>query len=235
MGKKTGTLLLVLLLIGACCLSMAPAVAGMLPDTGQTKCYNNSGEIVCPAPGVAFSGQDANYTINTPSYNKLDASGNALPDSAASWATVRDNVTGLIWENKTSDGSIHDGSKTFTWCDRNPATNGGNQGTCGTGTGDGATDTEAFIKALNDARFGGFPDWRLPTAKELTTMLDLGRINPAVNTAWFPNTASFYYWTSTNFAEYNGGAWSVFTTVGGLYFGNKAAAAYAVRAVRGGQ
>ncbi|HRR42631.1 MAG TPA: DUF1566 domain-containing protein [Syntrophales bacterium] len=143
------------------------AFAWPIPDTGQTKCYNNTEEIPCPAPGEAFYGQDGNYTINPPSYTKLDATGKALPDDAPSWVMVRDNVTGLIWENKTNDGTIHDGSKTFTWCDRNPATNGGDPGTCGTGTGDYATDTEAFIKALNDAKFGGFSDWRMPTVKEL--------------------------------------------------------------------
>jgi hypothetical protein len=173
------------------------AAAGPLPDTGQTKCYNASGEIPCPSPGEALFGQDGNYTINPPSYTKLDAAGNALPDDTASWAMVRDNVTGLIWENKTNDGSIHDGSKTFTWCDRNPATNGGNAGTCGTGTGAAATDTQAFLPALNSARFGGFPDWRLPTRLELSTIVDRSRAQPAVDGSWFPNTVSSHYWSST--------------------------------------
>ena len=42
-----------------------PDVGGV-PDTGQTKCYNNSGEMVCPQPGEAFHGQDAAYLINPP-------------------------------------------------------------------------------------------------------------------------------------------------------------------------
>ncbi len=72
------------------------ALAGWpIPDSGQTKCYNDTAEIPCPAPGEDFYGQDANYTINPFSYTKLDASGNALPDSATSWVMVRDNVTGL--------------------------------------------------------------------------------------------------------------------------------------------
>ena len=57
---------------------------------------------------------------------------------------VRDNVTGLFWEVKTDDGSIHDKDNTYTWYDSNPATNGGNAGTAGEGT-----DTEDFIEALN--------------------------------------------------------------------------------------
>ncbi len=53
-----------------------------------------------PLPGQALYGQDANYSINPMSYTKLDGSGNNLLDSATSWAMVRDNVTGLIWEVK---------------------------------------------------------------------------------------------------------------------------------------
>jgi len=30
---------------------------------------------------------------------------------------VRDNVTGLIWENKTDDGTIHDKNNQYTWYD----------------------------------------------------------------------------------------------------------------------
>ncbi|MBF0201707.1 MAG: hypothetical protein HQK66_10430 [Desulfamplus sp.] len=53
-------------------------------------------------------GQDGNYIINPRSYTKLDDQGNDLPITATSWTMVRDNVTGLIWEVKTRDGSIHD-------------------------------------------------------------------------------------------------------------------------------
>jgi hypothetical protein len=48
----------------------------------------------------------------------------------------------LTWENKTDDGSIHDGADKYTWYDHNPDTNGGYAGTPGNGT-----DTEDFITA----------------------------------------------------------------------------------------
>ncbi len=44
-----------------------------VPDTGQTKCYDNTTEIICPQPGQPFYGQDASYSINTPAYTKLAA------------------------------------------------------------------------------------------------------------------------------------------------------------------
>ncbi len=64
-------------------------------DTGQGKCYSDSVEITCSQ--TSFSGQDAQYTGNQPSYtNNGDG-------------TVTDNVTGLIWQKSpdtNGDGNI---------------------------------------------------------------------------------------------------------------------------------
>lgn len=109
--------------------AVAPVFAVSVPDTGVTACYDDVGNVIsCPSPGQPFYGQDGNYSINPPSYTKLDSNGNTLPVSAASWAMVRDNVTGLIWEKKTDDGSVHDKDNTYTWYDPDPATNGGGSG-----------------------------------------------------------------------------------------------------------
>lgn len=75
--------LLVLLLL------VADIRAGAVPDTGQTKFYDNSEEIEKPVTGAAFYGQDAHY-LRDRSYSKLDASGNALSDAAEVWSMVRD-------------------------------------------------------------------------------------------------------------------------------------------------
>jgi hypothetical protein len=165
------------------------------------------------------------------SYTKLDGSGNALSGSATSWVMVKDNVTGLIWENKTNDGTIHDKNKTFTWYDSNSATNGGYAGTPGDGT-----DTEDFIRALNSAHFGGYSDWRLPTINELDSIVncDIPYPGPTINAAYFPNTVSSLYWASTTGAYSTSDAW-------GVNFGNgndsmpSKSYSYYVRAVRGGQ
>jgi len=215
------------------------AWAAPVPDTGQTKCYNATVEIPCPSSGQPFYGQDANYTINPPSYTKLDGSGNALPDSATSWTMVKDNVTGLIWEMKTNKDGVknytdpHDADNTYTWYDSNPATNGGNVGTPGDGT-----DTEDFIKALNDANYGGFSDWRMSTIDELSSLINYSipsYSGSAINTGYFPNTVSGFYCSSTTYASDTNLAW-------GLYFGygfdgtcGKGSYGYYVRAVRGGQ
>jgi len=179
-----------------------------VPETGQTKCYDAvSAEIACPLPGQEFYGQDANYRIYPLSYTKLDSSGAALPDSATSWVMVKDNVTGLIWEVKTDDGTIHDKDNTYTWYDSNPATNGGYPGTHSEGA-----DTEYFIKALNDADFGGYTDWRLPTIKEMAYIVNYGipYPGPSIDTGYFPNIQNdSWYWSSTTNAYYTDSAWGL--------------------------
>jgi len=186
----------------------AGAAFSIWPDTGQTKCYDDNGsEITCPAPGQPFYGQDAQYQGPKRSYTKLGANGVELPDSATpadGWIMTRDNVTGLIWEIKTNkDGTKdyanpHDADNYYTWCDHNSNTNGGNEGTCGDGN-----DTEDFINALNSAHFGGFSDWRLPTVKELSTLVNsnIPYPGPTIDTAYFPNTVSSGYWSSATGAD----------------------------------
>ncbi len=148
--------------------------AWSVPETGQVLCYDNASVITCPPPGEPFYGQDANYSIGSRAFTKLDASGNDLPDGAPSWAMVRDNVLGLIWECKTDDGTIHDKDNQY-----------------------GPEDAQSVhISALNSAVFGGFDDWRLPTIKELSYIVDRGRIEPAVDPFYFPYI-TLYYWTST--------------------------------------
>jgi hypothetical protein len=223
-------------------LLISPAInvqAWPWPDTGQTKCYNDTVEIACPAPGQPFYGQDAQCQGPTRSYTKLGQNGVALSDSATQsngWVMTRDNVTGLIWENKTSDGSIHDKDKAFTWCDKHSATNGGYQGFCGTGTGDAATDTEAFIQALNYAHYGGFSDWRMPTIKELSSLVNSAfpYPGPTIDTTWFPNTVSNFYSSSTTSADVPRDAWIVVFYSGVVLENTKNSYDY-VRAVRAEQ
>jgi hypothetical protein len=211
--------------IGSMILLLAVNVwAAPVPDTGVTKCYNATVEITCPSPGQPFYGQDANYTINPMSYTMLNG-------------MVKDNVTGLIWESKTNKddkknyNDPHDADNTYTWYDSNPATNGGFAGTPGDGT-----DTEDFINALNSAHFGGYSDWRLPTIKELDSIvnLDIPYPGPTINTTYFPNTVSSFYWSSTTSAYNTYVAWGVYFGYGGDLVDGKNCYGY-VRSVRGGQ
>ncbi|MHB8808874.1 MAG: Lcl C-terminal domain-containing protein, partial [Desulfobulbaceae bacterium] len=151
---------------------------------------------------------------------------------------VRDNVTGLIWEAKQNKNSVqnfanpHDADNTYTWCDTNTDTNGGDPGTCGT------NDTMDFLAALNGgAGFAGHTDWRIPTINELKTLIDRSRNSPASNATYFSDTAYPYYWSSTTNAASPAYAWYTGFT-DGLSQGadiNGKSAIFLVRAVRGGQ
>ena len=190
------------------------AFAGPLPDTGQTECYNDVGDIIpCPEPGEAFYGQDGNYLINPPSYTKLDASGNDLPDTATSWAMVRDNVTKLIWEVKTEDGSIHDKDDVYIWQDAQ----------------------DVFIEQVNVEKFGGHSDWRLPNQRELGSIVDYTVLMPAINALYFPNTVSSHYWSATTYVSSTSYAWGVSFYVGEKHSLINKSDGHYVRAVRSGQ
>ena len=195
-----------------------------LPDTGQTRCYDYTQEIICPNPGEGFYGQDAQYITKPQSYTKLDENGNVLPESAPFWVIVRDNVTGLIWEVKNyHDNTIdysnpHDADNIYYWSD-----------SIGDGTG-----TEDLINLLNTEQFGGYSDWRLPTVKELTSIVNRDSFYPSINITSFPNTVPSYYWSSTTVAEFPGAAWVVKFKYGQAISNAKYTINY-VRAVRGEQ
>ena len=120
------------------------------------------------------------------------------------------------WVQNYSDP--HDADNTYTWYDSNPATNGGYAGTPGDGT-----DTEDFIRALNSAHFGGYSDWRLPTINELDSIVncDIPSPGPTINAAYFPNTVSSFYWSSTTHAGYTSTAWGVYFGYGNDYYDYK--------------
>ena len=189
-------------------------LATPIPDTGQIKCYDDVGNEItpCPQPGEPFYGQDGNYSINPQWYTKLDANGNELLETATEWAMVRDNVTGLIWENKTDDGTIHDKDNYYDWYDAQ----------------------DVFIATLNSQNFGGYSDWRLPTVKELSFLIDRNRYIPSINTTYFSDTVSSYYWSSTTNAHILLLAWIVGFYGGSMYSGSDDYHGY-VRAVRAGQ
>jgi hypothetical protein len=196
------------------------ATAGPVPDTGQTTSYTDT------------FGEDHDYTINPPSYTKLGQNGVVLPNTATyadGWLMTRDNVTGLIWEMKTDDGSIHDKDNGYFWYDPNPGTNGGDPGKPGDGT-----DTKDFIDALNTSGFGGFENWRMPSRKELRSIVHCGTYDPSIDGVYFPNTVAGFYWSSTTSALYSYYAWSI------LFYNSRDDYCYKsygcyVRAVRGGQ
>ncbi|MBN1944666.1 MAG: DUF1566 domain-containing protein [Bradymonadales bacterium] len=53
------------------------------------------------------------------------------------------------------------------------------------------------LAACQDSDLGSFEDWRLPTLKELQTLVDDRRLQPSIDVVAFPDTPSEWYWSST--------------------------------------
>jgi hypothetical protein len=192
----------------------------LLNDTGITVCATNTQtglDCNSAAAGTdAFAGQDAEFGIDTQStddsdglaglsFTKLDTSGNELPLAASDWACVRDNVTGLVWEVKSSDAGLHDAGHSYTWYDDDPTSNGTNiddgsgtenAGTCAGGSG---CDTKRFAADVNSEQLCGFSDWRVPRIDELRLLVSHGAgTGYQLDGNFFPNASgSEVLWSDT--------------------------------------
>jgi len=180
-------------------------------------------------------------------FTKLDANGNTLPANAASWSCVKDNHTGLIWEVKTDTAQgtdLHSKEDRYNWYNPDSTTNGGTDGYAdddgnictGYNSGDSSTfcNTQAFVARVNAAGLCGATDWRLPNLNELQSIANLGKTYPAIDTAYFPQTQSSFYWSSSPYADSRYTAWGVNFNFGYDYDGYRSND-YHVRLVRSGQ
>ncbi len=68
----------------------------------------------------------------------------------------------------------------------------------------------------NQAKLPG-EGWRLPTVKELISIVDYDKYGPAIDPI-FTETQTSYYWSSTPYAGASGYAWIVFFGDGDVYW-----------------
>jgi hypothetical protein len=159
-----------------------------------------------------------------------------LGEESGDWACTRDNRSGLVWEVKVvAPGHLRHMAHRYSWLNRDSVRNGGSSGSSAGGrcTVAGRCDTEHFAAAVNAAGLCGAHDWRLPTVKELESIVDFGRAGPAVDPAYFPNTADSYYWSATPYAGDGRIAWYVSFNHGSASHGVRDFGLH-VRLVRGG-
>jgi hypothetical protein len=120
--------------------------------------------------------------------------------------TATDTRTGLMWK-RCSEGQTLTASNCtgaagqFTW--------------------------SAALAAAQASTYAGYTDWRLPSVKELGSLVETCRANPSINTHVFPNTPltpNPSFWTASPAAGADGSAWFMGFDLG-----------YALRSLRGGQ
>lgn len=141
----------------------------VVKKTGQTKSYDtNSNEIT-------------DGSLKDDGYYQKGIDHNATRDDVTK--IVTDHVTGLIWQDDDEAMSI---TKRWITQENYNASRFTDQ------SGDTA---KTYCENL---ALGGYSDWRLPTRKELVSIVDYGKLYPSVQKP-FSNVASTGYWTSNGF------------------------------------
>jgi hypothetical protein len=157
------------------------------------------------------------FTRHTPTINT-----DAFPDTPSAWfwtsSTLAD-IPGFAWYVYFETGFSQYIDETFEYRVRCvsgiPAAWSGYTLTADTvsdpGTGlqwqrniDDVERTYAEATALCAARPGG---WRLPTMKEMQTIVDESRASPAIDPTAFPDTPSESFWSATRFVPIPSNAW----------------------------
>ena len=185
-----------------------------LPATGVTfqQCFQAGGALVpCANAGAtALSPQQDGHRVNVAPMTYTTVGAYPISDC------VKDAVTGLVWEGKLDDTSIR----------------GVNTAYYNRGNGQ-PNDSSYYVTTVNNMNLCGFSDWRLPTVKELMSIVNYGNTSgPKINTAWFPNTASNRYWTSERTSPTSDNRYFInFSSGQAGYSGT----AYLIRLVRGSQ
>ena len=172
-----------------------------------------------------FLGQDADYGSDS-LITSLDADGKAgfqftklnkdngspLPSTDEEFGCVKDEITGLTWENKVDKRlsylspyhELHRSDARHTWYDPNSLTNGGDAGQSASQTlcTTVVNDTFNFAKDVNKEKLCGFEDWRIPTTEELRSIVDYSvkggnSGDPVTDKNYFPFVASILHrWTN---------------------------------------
>ena len=188
-------------------------------------------------------------------FTKLDADGNELTiqnvkwsdfgyeSDGTRWSCVRDNVTGLVWEVKTSDGespsgsnptvsvnNIHHKDNLYRWGGVTAIGHDHNER-----EGNYSDDWDFLVNGSNNDKLCGYDDWRSPTTEELQSIVDYSRIRPSIDRSYFPNTpVDGTFWASSPDSSRSEYAWIVYFNFGSThsYYRNYTRR---LRLVRGGR
>lgn len=126
-------------------------------------------------------------------------------------AVVNDIQTGLYWEAKSfNQNDSRYNQRLMTWEEF---------------TGD-------YIAQLNEIKYGGFDDWRVPSKDELRSLITYRNINPAYYTKYFMTLTPDDYWCGSTYAQRPDCGWVINLNIGATTAKNKTLPSCGV-AVRG--
>lgn len=174
-------------------LACAPSSTGLLA-TGQTQCDRGDGTFgACPG---AETGEDGEVRAGAP--HRFTDNGDG---------TITDHMTGLMWEKSSRDLGPNDPERAaLNWY------------TAGLEILRTRPDN-GFPYPANLGGLGGYDDWRAPNRRELESLVDLGRHDPAIDPVFHHDctpgctleqcacTTSDLHWTASPADETN--VWAV--------------------------
>jgi len=185
----------------------------IVPDTGQDLCYDWE-RTICDDWHMEGHVQVCDSTPYCPEEGEEFYGQDACytinpPDLTDNGdGTVTDNLTGLIWEQQTEESE----PKLYTYSDA--------------------------VTYCDELTLGGNDDWRMPTRKEFSTILNFSRVSPALDMVYFPNYTGttpneVYYWTSSEHHDDPSQVWAILISFGLIESESTAVDPHKVRCVRG--
>jgi hypothetical protein len=213
---KTKKTIMVCLFALCMCAGYAFGFTVSLPDTGQDLCYDWE-HIMCDQWHMVGSNQVCDSPPYCPEEGEdfygQDGSYTINPPSLTNNnnGTITDNITGLLWEQKGQQNE----TLTYTY--------------------------DQAIAYCENLDLGGYTDWRVPTRPEYATIMNFGRVSPALDTSFFPyytyaSTDDIMYWTTSEYYSDPTQVWRIQLAFGLMDTGPKAGdppKQHKVRCVRG--
>ena len=150
------------------------------------------------------TGQTASYTGTFGEDHDYQPSASQPSYTDNGDGTTTDSRTGLMW---LKNASTYNNGATQVW--------------------------ESALSGCESFTYASYTDWRLPNRRELMSIVNYQNSSPAINTTYFTNTQSNYYWSSTTYVPTTTYACGVRFDNGDVGNGNRTDYYY-VRPVRGG-